>query len=506
MRLCLLRRDPSCFIPVQSWGHSLVFLSQGDAPAFGWRVRYGSFGLACLIAGFLASPALAQQTGVEERGDEVEEEIERTEEIDRAAEDALDLNTFGDGPAVTYQQVLADPDNIDLNFRYALTQIREGNVRGAGATLERILLIRPDLATVRVLFAIVLFRLDNLDEAERELLAVRELDMPDDLRAQIDRYLEQIQNRRKVTKFVFAVNLSGQYDWNRNASPKSETRLAFGLPTRTSGTSARIDDLSINGLAQLSFEHDLGAQKRHMMVGGVVYYQGEQIQQDDLDLQAISADFGFELDFAPDTFTPRILYENVLLSREKYLVAKGASLDWNRDVSNTFGVFGKAQAKYQYYNNITGNTTATQRSGRSYQFELGFSQVLDTTQRLRASFTRGRTIASRAFNSFDRDQLAATHTWLFEDGDFLLTSLTIGHDRYDRNDPSVATDTRSDKFGRLRLTYGIPVSAIGDDVPRVLEDLTFTLSAEAYRQLSNITNFSYNNYRFAVGVSRRWEF
>ena len=33
-----------------------------------------------------------------------------------------------------------------------------------------------------------------------------------------------------------------------------------------------------------------------------------------------------------------------------------------------------------------------------------------------------------------------------------------------------------------------------------------TFSAEAYRQFSNITNFSYNNYRFAVGVNRRWEF
>ena len=44
-------------------------------------------------------------------------------------------------------------------------QIRRGDVRGAGATLERILLMRPDLPRIRLLYAIVLYRLDNLDEA-----------------------------------------------------------------------------------------------------------------------------------------------------------------------------------------------------------------------------------------------------------------------------------------------------------------------------------------------------
>ena len=490
---------------VEILGASLFVNLHGGTSMFGRRARYVSFGLVLTIAGFLATPSFAQ-SAAEERGEEVEEELENQEDIDRAAQDALDLDTFGDGPPVTYREVLADPDNIELNFRYALTQIRDGNVRGAGATLERILLIRPDLASVRVLFAIVLFRLDNLDEAERELLAVRELEMPDDLRTQIDRYLEQIENRRKRTTFVFAVNLSGQYDWNRNASPTSKQRFAFGLPTRASGGTLRQDDLSTNGLAQVSFEHDLRAQKRHTMVGGLVFYQGEQVQQDDLDLQAISADFGFSLDFAPHTITPRLIYENIVLSREKYFDARGLSVDWDRDFSNTFGLFGSGELKYQSYNNITGNTTAVQRNGRSMEFELGFSQVLEPTQRLRASFKRGRTIATRGFNSFDRDEISATHTWLFEDGDFLLSSLTLTRDRYDRNDPSIVSDTRSDKAGRLRFTYGVPMRSIDDEVPELLRDFTLTLSAEAFRQSSNITNFSYKNYRFAVGLSRRWEF
>lgn len=451
-------------------------------------------------------PAAYAQSGSEDRADEVEERIETRREVERTAGDALDLNTFGDGPAVTYAQVLEDPDNIELNFRFALTQIREGNVRGAGATLERILLIEPDLSVVRVLFAIVLFRLDNLDEAERELRAVQGLELSEDLRQQIERYLALIETRRKRTTFSIATNISTQYDWNRNAAPNSETRLAFNLPTRTTGSSSRQDDLSLNGLLQFGFEHDLGLQKRHMMIGGLVFYQGEQIQQDDLDLQAVSLDFGYELDFAPDTITPRLLYENIVLSREKYFHAFGVSVDWNHDVSNTWAIFGSGRVKYETYQNISGNATATQRSGRNLQLKLGTSQILDPTQRVRVTLERTRNSSSRRFNSYNRHELSGTHTMLFGSGDFLLSSLTLTHDGYDGNDPTVSSNKRVDKAGRLRFTYGIPLGALADDAPEFWKDFTLTASAEAFRQASSITNFTYNNYRVSFGINRRWEF
>jgi len=481
-------------------------VSQGVSLGVCRRAQFVIFASGLVLATLGTAPALGQQSGTEDRADEVEGKIETRREVQRTADEALELDGFGDGPRVTYQQVLADPDNIDLNFRYALTQIRDGNVRGAGATLERILLIQPDLATVRVLFAIVLFRLDNLDEAERELRAVRDLDLTDDLREQIDSYLDQIQTRRKKTKFTIAVNFSGQYDWNRNAASASGERLAFGIPTVTTGGSTRQDDLAMNGLAQFAFNHDVGAQKRHMMLGGVVYYQGEQTQQDDLDLQAVSSDFGFELDYAPDTITPRLIYENILLSREKYFDAFGASVDWNRDLSNTWAIFGSARVKYQTYQNITSSTTATQRSGRNVQLKFGTSQVLDPTQRIRVSLERTRNSAARRFYSYNRTELAATHTLLFGSGDFLLSSLALTHDAYDGNDPTISPQTRRDEAGRLRLTYGVPFEAFSDEVPDLFKGLTLTVSGEAYRQISNITNYTYNNYRLSFGVNRRWEF
>lgn len=454
----------------------------------------------------VALPAHAQQSGVESRESDVRDAIETRREVDRTAQPSLDLEAFSKGPPVTYQQVLEDPDNIELNVRYALTQIRDGNVRGAGATLERVLLIRPDLAVVRVLFAIVLFRLDNLDEAERELLALQELDLDPELRSQIETYLGQIAARRKRTIFTFAVNFGTQYDWNRNASPKSELRLAADLPTRTVGSSSRQDDVAMNALAQISFEHDLGLQKQHKMLGGLVYYHGEQIQQDDLDLRAITADFGYELDFAPSTVTPRLLYERVDLSKEKYLTAVGGTVDWVYALSNTWSVFAAGTVKYQSYNNIVSSTTATQRSGREYEAELGSTHILTPRQRVRVTYTQRRNVAARSFNSSDRSQIGVSHTLLFGGGDFLLSSLALTYDRYDDNDPAISAQNRHDWAGRARLTYGIPWGELFSDAGEFWKPFTFTLGGEAFRQVSSITNYTYNNYRLSFGLNRRWTF
>jgi hypothetical protein len=48
---------------------------------------------------------------------------------------------------------------------------------------------------------------------------------------------------------------------------------------------------------------------------------------------------------------------------------------------------------------------------------------------------------------------------------------------------------------RYRFTYGAPLTAfgIGKFIPRPLRDISLTLSYEYFRELSNITNYSYTN-------------
>ena len=168
--------------------------------------------LWCGLA-LIASPAVAQTQTQTQDISVPKSATELLKESGKAAEAASEAD-FGAGGKITYAQILADPDNIDLNFQYARNQAAEGDLRGAAGTLERILLINPKLPQVRLIYAIVLFRLDNIDEAEREFRAVSGLDLSPSLRAEIASYLKRIEQRRKRTRYSAQVTFGPHYDSN----------------------------------------------------------------------------------------------------------------------------------------------------------------------------------------------------------------------------------------------------------------------------------------------------
>jgi predicted Zn-dependent protease len=70
---------------------------------------------------------------------------------------------------ITFQDIYAAPDNADLNLAYANQEIAKGELLSAAGALERLLLSQPDLDSVRLLYAKVLYMLDDKQGSMREL-------------------------------------------------------------------------------------------------------------------------------------------------------------------------------------------------------------------------------------------------------------------------------------------------------------------------------------------------
>ena len=75
-----------------------------------------------------------------------------------------------------FAAVFENPADLLLNFRLASAQIRNGNLKGAVATLERILTLSPDNSQAQSLLAGAQFRLGNTAESRRiaEMLLANE--------------------------------------------------------------------------------------------------------------------------------------------------------------------------------------------------------------------------------------------------------------------------------------------------------------------------------------------
>ena len=474
-----------------------------------WSVVYGGLLAATLLPCILISPERAQTTQPpSDIIDSSRQAPRRAGEIQDLGREAESQRLLRPDREVTYEDVLRNPDDIDINFAYAQIQIARGDVRSAAATLERILLINQDLPRVRLLYAIVLYRLDNLDEAERELRAVRGLEMPPSLRAELDRYLEQIELRRKRTRYTLTASLGFQYDWNRNSAAASGVNLVSDLPSNLDGHSRRRQDQSINAVTRFDVSHDLGYQARHRLNGSVNYYRGEQIHLSELDLQAGSGEIGGIYDASPFALVPTLYARRIMLANQFYSYSQGMTLRGEHQLTGELQGFVFGEAERQIYKSIAESASAREKTGPQFTLGGGLNYVLNPEMRVGIELSSIRKRASRNYNSYDGEAVSLSHTWLLGAGLFLLSAVSGEIDRYEEGDPTVSEMSRRDRIGKMRLTLGVPVATLVDEEGTLpfLRDLTLTLSGEAIRQSSNLTNYTYNNSRASVGLTKRWEF
>ena len=121
---------------------------------------------------------------------------EANESLLSGPEEVALFKPFEESRRVDFADVLANPDDIQLNFLWAQTQMADGRLTGAAATLERILLIQPELQRVRLMYALVLFRLGSLQEAESEFRLLRSQQRSAAMRKEIDAYLKKTRKKR----------------------------------------------------------------------------------------------------------------------------------------------------------------------------------------------------------------------------------------------------------------------------------------------------------------------
>ena len=116
--------------------------------------------------------------------------------------------------------------------------------------------------------------------------------------------------------------------------------------------------------------------------------------------------------------------------------------------------------------------------------------------------------AEASFNAYRLHKLSVGHTWVFDHGRFLSSNVDFGLRLFDGSDPLISARTRRDETLNARVLLGLPVSSlIPFDVEQdAFDNLLVLISAEYYRALSNIKNFTYSNARAQALVSKRWQF
>src|SRR5215207_1859066 len=89
-----------------------------------------------------------------------------------------------------FRQVLREPANLDLSFRFAEAAVRAGDHEAATGALERMLFYNPNLPRVKLELGILYFRLGSYEMARSYLAgALAGSDAPPEVRARVEPFL-----------------------------------------------------------------------------------------------------------------------------------------------------------------------------------------------------------------------------------------------------------------------------------------------------------------------------
>lgn len=409
---------------------------------------------------------------------------------------------------VTYADVLKDPDNIELNFRYAQNQIAQNELVGASATLERILLLNPNLADVRLLYAVVLYRLDSLNESQKELDILKGLELPPQIKQEVDFYQKKIQYQKRRTHFSLRESFGWGYDTNRNASPSSKKLLFFDVALDTQGTNTRRSDTHYLNVTSFDVTHDLGFQAGHTVFANFTYFLQEQTNVRSLDLGSYQYEVGGTYKSKYLNFTPSFYSSYIFLSDESFLRIQGGSFLFDRDLTKKLNVAYNFRLERQDYMNIEENNDSYNRKGPQFDNYWGFNYLITPTMRWSSTIGYSEKDAKQKYYAYDRFSLNNAHTWIWPKGQFVINALSAYFDSYEAPELSVAGRHRHDKIMRYRFTYGAPLETlyIGKILPKPFKDIVFTFTYEYYRSLSNITNYTYTNNKLEGLLTKRLEF
>lgn len=404
---------------------------------------------------------------------------------------------------ITYAQILERPDDIDLNFAYAKQQVRRGDLKGAAGTLERVLMVSPDLHAMRLFYGVVLFRLDNLSEAQRELEAVAGGGASPAIKAEAAGYLKAVKERQQLTIVTAAVSAGAEYDSNRNASPTSGKRLWAGMPLNLTGSSRRRDDASFLLMGSGQLRHIVSPRARHEVFTGVSYFRSDQNRVTTVDLQAISFSAGGAYRAGRTTLTPSFGYDRVLLDAEDFLLNSSAGLAAEHTLGRAMSC--RAGVRYSYQDSLATDAVGSnpQRRGPLYEASAGASRALGPVMKLDADLAYSAKRAARDYNSYDGAEFTLRHSWLLGKGRFLQTTAAAGNDVYLKPDTAIAARRRKDVTLRAGAVFGLPLSQLHPRL-RAFKDVTLTLSAEHSSSKSTVLNYSYENNKAALLLSYGW--
>lgn len=255
---------------------------------------------------------------------------------------------------IPLQSERAGDPNYDFLLGSAALEL--GKNTEAVFALERVLAVMPNNGPARERIARAYFNLKELETSKREFENVKRQDVPPEVAATIDRFLDAISRDNEATRTTIHgfVELGFGYDSNVN-SATADSQIAVpafgGLPFVLAPASREVGDTFFNFGGGVSITSPLS--RRLSVFGGVTYQNKTNTDQTDFSTYYYDLNLGLAYRYDRDTITLagqlNSFFVDDTLYSDAYRNATGVTLQWQHDFDSRNQITAYGQYTYLAY-------------------------------------------------------------------------------------------------------------------------------------------------------------
>ena len=411
----------------------------------------------------------------------------------------ITTSVFSSEKNVTYMQILQNPNDLDLNLKYAQQQGKMGNFKQTISTLERLNMLYPDNTEIKLYLLSVLVQVDSPEKANT---IIAEMKLRRDLSPEDLETLQEIETELKDREpglWTFAADLSMGSVFSDNVNSVSKSRLKKESDSIVAFNSPK-HDRTLSGGIGLSASRPVGEESSVLI--NLSHTSSEQYQETDDDYQSYGLTFALDTIFAGQSVSPYLM-----LSKSDYQT-DADSVSFMYGAGSFFTIGERNTISYGYaFSDSKGNTNSsdttadeTNSIGHSYTLAHDFilTEIITTNISLGYSDSDAKVDAGNDYETYDVGfGLNFAFPWAY-----IAVTNSLSFNDYKKADSSVdSTKLRSD----VTNTFDIMLTkAIGDFFPAIDPNRSFfiNLSYEKVISEANIMNYDYISDSFSLSFAR----
>jgi tetratricopeptide (TPR) repeat protein len=408
-----------------------------------------------------------------------------------------------------FQEMLRQPANLDVLFKFAGLASQTGDLEGAISALERMLLINSNLPRVRLELGVLYFRLASYEVARTYLeAALKAPNVPDEVRTRAEQFLAQIDKQQERSRFSGEVFFGFRYQSNANLGPATSTVRLFGQAANLNQSAVGASDWGAVSTAQVRHFYDFQTQDKATLETVFTAYANRQFQLTTTNVSLLDLTTGprfevFKGIFEEVTLKPFASAGAIWVNDTPYYASYGSGLETTVLLANGLRNTTSALWRRHEHNNTSYLPTNSLFRGTEYTANSILQYQLTPIVSVFASGSAQRYMSDQAtYYSYQLWGVGGGMSFRFPDpvlktGLPWTVSLSISEQwwHYDAPDPLVDPTTFRDQVDFIgNLVLAIPFD----------DRTTVTLAGGRFVRTASLPNYAFINNNVMFGVS--WRF